>query len=96
MNRLETTTELGEVPTVPFVPASVASRIFAQKRLLTAEEVADYLHLSRKHIFRMARAGRIPSVRIGGSVRFDPRKTGEWLKQNYLQQRPARRATRVQ
>jgi excisionase family DNA binding protein len=96
MNRMETTTEIGELPTVPQVPASVASRIFAQKNLLTAEEVAGYLHLSRKHIFRMAKVGRIPSVRIGGSVRFDPRKTGEWLKQNYLQQRPARRATRVQ
>jgi excisionase family DNA binding protein len=95
MNRMEATTELGEMPTVPLVPASVASRIFAQKTLLTAEELAQFLHLSRKHIFRMAKAGRIPSVRIGGSVRFDPRRTGEWLRQNYLQQRPARKTTRV-
>jgi excisionase family DNA binding protein len=91
---METITQ--ELPTVPLVPASVASRIFAHKVLLTADELAQFLHLSRKHIFRMAKAGRIPSVRIGGSVRFDPRKTGEWLRQNYLQQRPARRATRVQ
>ena len=82
--------------TMPQVPASIASRIFACKSLLTADDLADYLSLSRKHIFRMAKAGRIPSVRIGGSVRFDPRKTGEWLKQNYLQQRAARRAVRVQ
>lgn len=82
--------------TMPQVPASIASRIFACKSLLTADELAEYLHLSRKHIFRMARAGRIPSVRIGGSVRFDPRRTGEWLKQNYLHPRPAGKVRRVQ
>jgi hypothetical protein len=30
----------------------------------------------------MAKAGRLPSLRIGTAVRFDPRAIAEWLRGN--------------
>lgn len=72
------------------VPPSIASRIYAYKRLLTAEELAGFLSLSEKHVFRLAKTGRVPCIRLGGAVRFDPKATGTWLRQNCLKARPAK------
>jgi len=30
----------------------------------------------------MAKAGRMPSFRVGAAVRFDPRAVAEWLREN--------------
>lgn len=40
-------------------------------RLTTVEPVAQYLGISRARAYSMARAGILPSVRIGRSVMFD-------------------------
>ena len=40
--------------------------------LLTIQEVADRLHLSTKTIRRMIADGRLPSHRIGRSIREQP------------------------
>ena len=45
-----------------------------------AEELAGILSLSEKHIYKLAKQGRIPSIRIGGAVRFDPATTASWLE----------------
>jgi excisionase family DNA binding protein len=47
---------------------------------LRADELAHVLTVSRITIFKQAKAGRIPSFRIGTCVRFDPRTTAEWLR----------------
>lgn len=41
--------------------------------LLTPEEVAERLALGRSTIYELMRAGRIPSVKIGGSRRVTVR-----------------------
>jgi len=51
-------------------------------RALTAEELAEMLTVSRITIFKQAKAGRIPSFRIGTCVRFDPRAVAQWLRRN--------------
>lgn len=48
-------------------------------RLLTAEEVAAALQLSRAGVYALARRGELPAVRIGASVRFRPAAVVEWL-----------------
>lgn len=47
---------------------------------MTADELGRLLSISRATIFRMAKAGRIPSFRIGTCVRFDPKSVAEWLR----------------
>ena len=37
---------------------------------MTAQEVADYLRLSKRWVYAKASSGELPSVRIGRSVRF--------------------------
>ena len=51
---------------------SLASLVRRRRRAWTAEELAEVLSLSRKHIYKLAKKGRMPSLRIGGAIRFDP------------------------
>jgi excisionase family DNA binding protein len=59
---------------------TLADRIERYERALTAEELAKLLTVSKVTIFKQAKAGRIPSFRIGTCVRFDPRAVARWLR----------------
>jgi excisionase family DNA binding protein len=63
-------------------PLSLADRIERMGRALTANELAEMLTVSRITIFKQAKAGRIPSFRVGTCVRFDPRSVAQWLRKN--------------
>jgi len=44
-------------------------------KLLTPEEAAEFLNVSRYRIYEMARLGLLPGViRLGRQLRLDPRK----------------------
>jgi excisionase family DNA binding protein len=66
------------------VPHSIMSRIGARKTALTATELAAFLSVSPEQIYKLTKKGTLPSIRIGTSIRYDPRKTAEWLKSRYL------------
>jgi excisionase family DNA binding protein len=59
---------------------SLADQIEGIGRALKADELADMLNVSKITIFKHAKAGRIPSFRIGSCVRFDPRAVAHWLR----------------
>ena len=40
--------------------------------LWDANDVARYLKVSRSWVYQRAESGRLPSLRVGGLVRFDP------------------------
>lgn len=63
-------------------PLSLADRIERMGRALTATELAEMLTVSKITIFKQAKAGRIPSFRIGTCVRFDPHSVAQWLRRN--------------
>ena len=42
------------------------------KELWNAAETARRLHLSVPHIYTLASAGTLPSIKFGKAVRFDP------------------------
>jgi len=71
-----TTQELAEIETLTLTKKIARSA----KGALTAKQLAEMLNINRKTIFKMAKAGRIPSFRIGSSVRFDVRLIVEWLR----------------
>lgn len=58
---------------------SLAERIAAMQRALTADELAALLNVSRLTILRRPKRGSIPSFRVGSCVRFDPANIAEWL-----------------
>ena len=62
-------------------PMSLPDRIERIGRALTADELASMLTVSRITIFKQAKAGRIPSFRIGTCVRFDPKSVAQWLRE---------------
>ena len=41
------------------------------KRLLTTSEMADVLGVSSRHLWDLEREGKVSSIRIGTSVRYD-------------------------
>jgi len=47
---------------------------------MTAEKLAKLLGVSKITIFKQAKAGRIPSLRIDTCVRFDPKAVANWLR----------------
>jgi excisionase family DNA binding protein len=47
--------------------------------LLTPEEVASLLGVSRLFVVRQSRAGRIPAIKIGKVYRYRPESIRAWL-----------------
>lgn len=54
-------------------------RFKPDEHLLTTRELAAFLRLNVKTVERMARAGRLPSLRVCGRVRFRPSDIASWL-----------------
>jgi excisionase family DNA binding protein len=61
---------------------SLPQQIVEIRGAITASEVAALLSLSPIPVYKMAKAGRMPSFRVGTAVRFDPRALAEWLREN--------------
>jgi excisionase family DNA binding protein len=40
--------------------------------LWSPKELAQYLRVSRSWVYQRAESGQLPSIRIGGLLRFDP------------------------
>ena len=49
--------------------------------LLTADQVAEYLKLDRETIYRKARRGEIPGIKIGKEWRFSTEGLNNWIKE---------------
>ena len=55
-----------------------------KKQLLTPNEVAEMLQIACKTVVVMAREQRIPCIRIGRIVRFDPAEIDRWIDSQRL------------
>jgi len=49
-------------------------------RLWTTLDVAEYLRISERSVRTLMRTKRLPSLRIGGAVRFEPAGIASWAK----------------
>jgi excisionase family DNA binding protein len=59
------------------------------EKLLTLDEVADYVRLNRETILRKVRTGDIPTIKIGyRSYRFDKKAIDGWLIQKTTKEPP--------
>ncbi len=50
--------------------------------LMTVEEVAQYLRVTTKTIYRLLKKGSIPTSKVGHLWRFDKETIDSWLKEN--------------
>lgn len=49
-------------------------------KLLTIQEVADYLRLNRFTVYRLAERGDLPGFKVTDQWRFKPREVEQWLE----------------
>jgi excisionase family DNA binding protein len=49
------------------------------EKLLTADEVAEMSNLELQAVYRYARGGAIPSIRIGRALRFPESALKKWI-----------------
>jgi excisionase family DNA binding protein len=50
--------------------------------LVTPEEAASYLRVTKKTIYRLARLGKIPATKVGQQWRFPKAELDRWLHRN--------------
>lgn len=49
--------------------------------ILTIKDVADYLKVTERTIYRLAGAKKIPAFKVGGTWRFSRIDIDSWIKQ---------------
>jgi excisionase family DNA binding protein len=53
----------------------------ADNAIMTTGEVADYLKVTERTIYRLAVAKEIPALKVGGSWRFSRLDIDEWIRE---------------
>ena len=48
--------------------------------VMTVSEVAVYLRVNPQTVYRKAKAGELPAVRIGRAIRFRKSELDDWMK----------------
>ena len=55
------------------------------KRLLNAREAAQYLGLQADTVYRKARLRELPSVKVGGALRFDVEALNRFIEEHAVE-----------
>ena len=63
----------------------VVSNISVGKRLLNAEEAAEFLGLKVDTIYKKARLRELPSVKVGRALRFDLQALERFVEQHAIE-----------
>ena len=53
----------------------------ADEEILTLKQVADFLKVTERTIYRLATAKKIPAFKVGGTWRFSKAEITEWIQQ---------------
>ena len=56
--------------------------------LLTIDQLVERLGISTRHVRRLIAERRIPYLKVGKLVRFDPEEINRWLDDSRVAQRP--------
>ena len=59
--------------------------------LFDIHEASRRLNLATKTIYKMVSQRRIPYVKVGGALKFDPVRLQEWIKDQSVMPMPERR-----
>lgn len=71
-------------PVFPFVDCSerITSMNDTLDNVLTIEELAIYLKISKSTLYKLVREGKIPSQKVGRHWRFRKKAIDRWLEEN--------------
>ena len=58
--------------------------VVSQPEIMTITEVADYLKVAERTLYRLAASKKIPGFKIGGAWRFSRAELDDWIKQQTL------------
>lgn len=58
---------------------TLTETIAARRTAWKLEELAELLSCSKGKLYKMVRTGRIPHVKMGTMIRFDPEATAAWI-----------------
>lgn len=58
---------------------STASDDELPPNLMDAKQLAELLNVNIRHIRRLVHEKRVPVIKLGGLVRFDPAEIGPWI-----------------
>jgi len=61
----------------------VTKRPFTEARLLTVNEVADLMRVSRMTVYRLIKDGSIAALRVGRSYRLREDDVDDYLSERY-------------
>ncbi len=53
----------------------------AERRLWKVQDVARYLAVGKSWVYDRAASGLLPSLHVGGLLRFDPEAVAAWVRQ---------------
>ena len=51
-----------------------------KEKALTVKQVAEYLQVNERTIYKLAQAGKIPCFKVAGTWRFWKREIDEWTR----------------
>ncbi len=54
-------------------------------QIITVKQVANYLKVNERTVYRMATAGKIPAFKVGVSWRFKQLEIEKWIKEQHNQ-----------
>ncbi len=60
----------------------------AENAIMTIGEVADYLKVTERTIYRIAGAKQIPAFKVGGSWRFSKSDIDFWIREQSFEGNP--------
>jgi len=60
----------------------------SQSEVLTIRQVAAYLKVTERTIYRLAAAKKIPAFKVGGPWRFSRPDIGVWIKRQSIVDHP--------
>lgn len=57
----------------------------SEGEILTIKQVADFLKVTERTIYRLAAAKKIPAFKVGGTWRFSRTDIDSWIRQQAMQ-----------
>ena len=54
-------------------------------QVLTVKQVAEYLQVNERTVYRMASANKLPAIKVGGSWRFKQSELEQWIEDHHNQ-----------
>jgi excisionase family DNA binding protein len=56
-----------------------------EREIMTVKQVAEYLQMDEHTIYKLARSGQIPSIKIAGQWRFKKDVIDNWISEESLE-----------